>query len=622
MNRLPADAAHGFGGMALDRTRPLRFRLDGRSVTGFAGDTVLSAVLASGIDAAGRFGAAPLALSPSFAPLVAGRAGTPLPMARLPAVDRVDLRSVGRRRFAFRHGPSLDQVIAGVADAPWLTADADETLATDVLVVGGGLAGLAAAEAAARAGHGVVLAERRPWMGGDARYYGPVGDAASPAEVEAALLERLAALPGVTLWTHSEVFALAGGLARVHRIVEERGRVVAITAARVVLATGSVERLPVFAGNRLPGVVGAIAAYHLAKRYGVRRGGTAIVATGSNFGYRLALRLHDAGIAVARIVDPRVNPQSRFVDFAKASGLTLSGGLVPARAAEAGRALDLAFADAGTGQISLTLTADRLILAGALQPDLTLWMRAGGGTLWQEGQLRPRGTLEHVALAGAAAGWQSLEACAASGRAAVATLFGRPAAPVADSGIDAAFETPPAAAAIGPALAGAPAFLDTGASLIVRAVPGASAPRTPETQAPALGDVAAAVALGLILPADAGAVAEERGAPGADLVRANWAPAPRPASDMPAWLAARFPGATVRVHLVVDGRRRFGRGALVFANTAPPDPAAAIAGIAADPPAGTAGGIALLPEATLRRIDRYIVETLEGPAPARRRETP
>jgi hypothetical protein len=77
---------------------------------------------------------------------------------------------------------------------------------------------------------------------------------------------------------------------------------------------------PDLRGNRLPGVIGAIDAYHLAKRYGVAHGATAIVATQSNFGYRLALRLHDAGVAVRRIADPRVNPQSRFVDFAKASG--------------------------------------------------------------------------------------------------------------------------------------------------------------------------------------------------------------------------------------------------------------------------------------------------------------
>ena len=73
---------------------------------------------------------------------------------------------------------------------------------------------------------------------------------------------------------------------------EPRGRVVAIESKRVLLATGSAQRLPVFPGNRLPGVIPAIEAYHLAKRYGAALGPTAIVATQSNYGYRLALRLH------------------------------------------------------------------------------------------------------------------------------------------------------------------------------------------------------------------------------------------------------------------------------------------------------------------------------------------
>ena len=47
-NRLPAGTARGFGGSAIDRSHPLQFRLDGRLISGFAGDTVLSAALACG----------------------------------------------------------------------------------------------------------------------------------------------------------------------------------------------------------------------------------------------------------------------------------------------------------------------------------------------------------------------------------------------------------------------------------------------------------------------------------------------------------------------------------------------------------------------------------------------
>ncbi len=91
-NRLPGGGAQRFGGREIDRGRPLRFWLDGRLIRGFAGDSVLSAALGSGIVAAGRRGGERLALDERLAPAVVvrrrgQRAGEALPMARMPAVD-------------------------------------------------------------------------------------------------------------------------------------------------------------------------------------------------------------------------------------------------------------------------------------------------------------------------------------------------------------------------------------------------------------------------------------------------------------------------------------------------------------------------------------------------------
>ena len=97
-HRLAADAPHGLGGAAIDRTKPLSFRLNGREITGFAGDTVLSAALANGIQSAGRHGDAPLALEESFAPLVSTGRGSLLPMERTPALAGLDLITIGQRR--------------------------------------------------------------------------------------------------------------------------------------------------------------------------------------------------------------------------------------------------------------------------------------------------------------------------------------------------------------------------------------------------------------------------------------------------------------------------------------------------------------------------------------------
>ncbi|MBU2367320.1 MAG: (2Fe-2S)-binding protein, partial [Alphaproteobacteria bacterium] len=69
-NRLGTEADHLLQGSAIDRSRPLRFRLNGREVSGFVGDTVLSAVLASGIDTVGKRGGVPLALSAHHAPAI------------------------------------------------------------------------------------------------------------------------------------------------------------------------------------------------------------------------------------------------------------------------------------------------------------------------------------------------------------------------------------------------------------------------------------------------------------------------------------------------------------------------------------------------------------------------
>jgi sarcosine oxidase subunit alpha len=617
VTRLPPDAPHQFGGIEIDRGRPLSFRLNGRRVDGFVGDTVLSAVLASGIDTYGEFGNAPLGLTDQFAPLVCTRSGQALPMNRLAAADGFDLTTVGHRG-RWTRGAGLVGRLDGVPELPWLRDRPGSDVAADLLIVGGGVAGLAAAEAAALAGRTVVLAERRPWLGGDARYFGRVGDEESPEAVIAGLLERLAGLSTVTTFTGAEAFALQDGTARLHIVEGGDSRIIAVVAKRVLLATGTFERLPIFAGNRLPGVSTSIAAYHLAKRYGVVRGSSAVVSTQSNFGYRLALRLHDAGVAVRRVVDARIRAQSRFVDFAKASGLTLGSGQVPLAATlRKHHTLQLAFSNVGTATTAFEVEANRLLVSGPLQPDLALWMLAGGGSQWVDGRLIARGRLDHTMLAGSVLGYRSMRACIESGRAAQAELFGAEPQPVADVEIGAPFETPEAATSVAPPADGAPAFFDTGPSLIARLRPSEKPILTTYAQAPSLGDVAASVDLGLTSPADAGAVAEERGAPGADLVATEWVPPAEPVEQLPPWLAARFKQAPTRLHLVVDGKRRFDRGALVYDNTSAANPMLAIGVVVETGSGPEAGGFALIEPPALAKTDRFIVETLDGPAPAR-----
>src|SRR5690606_35792121 len=107
VNRLEADKAGPFSGSSIDRSRPVHFRLDGRLISGFSGDTVLSAVLASGVDTLGLLGKWPVGLVPGVSPAIAyaSLAGDPqqaLPMDRAPAIDGAEFVILGGHR---RRGP-------------------------------------------------------------------------------------------------------------------------------------------------------------------------------------------------------------------------------------------------------------------------------------------------------------------------------------------------------------------------------------------------------------------------------------------------------------------------------------------------------------------------------------
>jgi len=597
--RLAADAAHEFGGIEIDRGRRWAPRLAARGRAGLAGAPVLRAARAPGMEPLGTRASKPLGRGGRWAPLTRSGQSEPLRMERPRALDGAAFTSIGRRR---RFGPphSLRHVVGALADPPWLRAAPEETRTVELLVIGGGVAGLAAADAAAAAGRSVLLVERRPWLGGGARYFGAVGDDETPDAVVERLSRQLADRPAATLLTRAELFAISGNTAVLHQVdttgPAPRGRVIAVVAQRMVLATGAQQRLPVFPGNRLPAVSRAIDAYHLAKRYGVVRGASAVVATQGNHAYRLALRLHDAGVALRRIVDTRINPQSRFIDFAKASGLTLASGQIPL-AAGRDRVVFAPVAGSGAGA---SFEAAELVVAGGWQPELTLWMRAGGGVRWDADRsaLLAQGHVEHLALAGAAAGYRSLRACVASGRAAQAALFGEAPEPIEDVEAGTHLETPDAPTPIAPA-GDMPAFLDSGPTLALRPVPGPAPEPAHGTHALGLGDVAASVELGLIAAADAGAIAEERGSPGNDLQASDWRPlaAPIAAPDLPPYLRKRYGDDPRRLHLVVDGKRRFPIGALVYAVTATRRPENAVGSIVEAAPVG---GIALVTKAAAK----------------------
>jgi len=631
-NRLPADAPHGLGGAELDRKAPLQFRLNGRTLHGFAGDTVLSAALANGIQIAGRHGDEALALDEGFAPLISSGKGGALPMDRTPALPGLNLVTIGTRRDpiasggvlgALRHrllGPArtLNHRYgdAQVQGPPWHHAAVGETIEADFAIVGGGVAGLSAAAAAVAAGKHAVLIERSQGFGGTIRYFGAVDAEASPDTVIERLVASLDGKGRVTSLTRSEAFAITGSMVKVHQVVVEAGRpvsrVIAVAAKHVILATGALERLPLFPGNRTPGIVGALTAFQRAERFGVWPGRRALFTTPNSFAYRLALHAADAGIEVQRIVDSRLSTTSRFVDFAKATGITLASALAPSHAEplernKPGLRVGFAVAINEIAQDSSAIETDQLVAAGAWQPDILLWLRAGGAAAWDTGNgwLGPRGTLDAVTLAGSAAGLHTTAAALSSGKAAVLGSLGKAAPSVVDSIIEAAFETPDArnpVAPFRPAARGA-TYLDRGQSLITRRAAAASKHGVSGLATRAvqlgLGDIAAAVDIGAMAARDAGSVASERCALSGEIRDTGWRVPVQPVPEEtvptpPAYLTARFGDKPQIWEITAADARSFEPGCLIFENSEQRDPLQAIGVTYAPHRPGANGGIALI----------------------------
>ena len=640
-NRMAADAAHGFGGTLLRRDRPLRFRLDGEWIEGCEGDTVLSAALANGIASAGRHEGHPVALTAEFAPLVRQRGdddSAALPATRTPAVDGADLVSLApdrsasdapgwlgalRRRFNRERGPMRHRFgDTATTSPPWLSASPSEALAADLVVIGAGIAGLAAAGAAATLGKRVIVLERRPTPGGLLHYFGSIEGEDGPDALLAGLLKGLDGRGSVRIETATDAFGIGRGKVVAHRVRtvdgHASGEVLDIEAAAVVIATGSGERLPIFPGNRLPGVVGATSTFLLAMDHGVWLGKRTTVATPNSHAYRLAIYAADAGQSVQRIVDARLAPHSRFIDFCKASGITLASGLMVAEASQtkdAGLQVVFAASTEGAQQAATSLTTDTLVAAGSFQPELGLWVAVGGEVTWSvaEQAIAPIGSLDGVRIVGSAAGWRSNTAVIASGRAAALELMGKTAPSIEERLVPVQFETPDAPAPISTNRADGrgTAYFDRGASLFRGAGPGHPGPLS-------LGDVAAAAATGLLPGSEANAVVRERTGQSTDLPPSTWAPTAVPGDDIvPPYLTGRFGPKPLICKLAAPDAKPFSPGSLVFRGHEVSDPAAAIGVVIAAPPPGESGGTALIADPPDTPDVLIFVNETGGASPAR-----
>jgi NADPH-dependent 2,4-dienoyl-CoA reductase/sulfur reductase-like enzyme len=627
--RLAADAPHKLTGSAISRAAPVHFSIDGLKVSGFAGDSVLSALMADGFAAFGTHLGHPLGLdgqSPFYVGVVQGQHRVALPAAQVPIANGLALRSGGRIRrpknwrLAWGKKPpaygSLGQPVA----APFNHSQACplRQISADIAIVGGGVAGLAAAVFAARSGQRTVLVERETGLGGISEYFARVEGEPDPAETVNALMAAVGRLDNLQILTGATIDEVSKG--RVSGLAVNCKNPVApvlerldIAVERIVLATGALERLPLFSGNRLAGVVPSIFAWRLAARFGVWLGKSARFFTATNATYRLAMLATDAGIGVQRIADTRLDPQSRLIAFAKAYGIRMGFGTGIRsvwRDENGGGQLCVetgTVTDARVNDVDISAT-DTLIVGCGLQPNVRLWALAGGEVCWEGAQGRiVAGHGPHwLAVAGAANGKKTLPGVIGDAEGAVMTLLGDGQAPVEETEIDPIYESAdgPLPASVPVPGDGTPGYFDSGRALAL--LPqirekrrfmdrllwqhdsnGAGGGET-RFQPPTIVEVAARAAIGNLAPEEVQMVTTERVIEVRnlnELANDDGARAPRtnrtgvdkqPDTGLPTYLFNRFGRTPVRVRVVADDGRRMEPGCLVFANSEERNPDRAI----------------------------------------------
>jgi sarcosine oxidase, subunit alpha len=431
-------------GRLIDRTRTIRFTFDGRSMTGFAGDTLASAVMANGERLMGRSfkyhrprGIVGLGADEPNALVGIGEGARHTPNLRATEVELYDrLVALSQNRWpslTFDVGAAngwfsrilpggfyyktfmwpqafwkhvyepLIRRAAGLGKAPQ-GRDPDfyehVHIHCDVLVIGGGVAGLAAAEAASASGKRVVIADENPRLGGLADIRGDAIDGRDPLDWARERADKLADADNVHVltrttaighWHHNWLMLLERMSERDEPKDAPRQRLWKVRAGEVILATGALERPLTFANNDRPGVMLSTAARALVERYGVAPGRVGLIFTNNDDAYRTALVLKEAGVGIARIVDCRADAQSPAIERARAAGLAIAMGAAIAGVKTTAGGLSIegvrvAPYRAGRGRVvrEETIACDFIAMSGGFNPTVHLWCHNGGKLRFDE----------------------------------------------------------------------------------------------------------------------------------------------------------------------------------------------------------------------------------------------
>jgi sarcosine oxidase subunit alpha len=429
----------GAGGR-INRAIPLTFTFNGRTYQGYQGDTLASALLANGLHFVARSwkyhrprGIVTAGVEEPNAIVQLERGAYTVPNARATEIELYqglvarsvnaepsiedDRMAINQKIARFipagfyyktfmwprKWWPKYEEKIreaAGLGKAPdTLDADRyDKCFAhCDVLVVGGGPAGLAAAHAAGLAGARVILVDDQRELGGSLLSCRAQIDGKPGVQWAEKIESALAQMPDVKILTRSTAFGYQDHnlVTVVQRLTDHlpvslrkgtRELVWKIRAKRVILATGAHERPLVFGNNDLPGIMLASAVSTYVHRYGVLPGREAVVFTNNDDGYQCALDLKASGAKVT-VVDPRASSDGALPAAARRHGIAVKSGAVVTVANGKRRvsSVEIATFDKGVvGARQETLACDLVAMSGGWSPVLHLFAQSGGKAHWND----------------------------------------------------------------------------------------------------------------------------------------------------------------------------------------------------------------------------------------------
>lgn len=433
-------------GGRIDRSQPLTFSFNGQTYQGYAGDTLAAALLANGVDVVGR----------SFKysrprGIVAAGAEEPNAVLQIGSSEAAQIPNVRATQQALYANltatstngwPSVNTDLMGILGKVgggmmppgfyyktfmypqnlWLTYEKYIRKAAglgrspkendpdiydymnqhcDVLVVGAGPAGLAAALAAGRSGARVILADEQEEFGGSLLSTREMLDDKPAADWAAKAIAELQKMPEVTLLPRATVNGyhdhnfltihqrLTDHLGEVAPMGQPRQRMHRVRAGRVVLATGAHERPLVYANNDVPGNMLADAVSTYVRRYGVAPGQKLVLSTNNDYAYRVVLDWLDAGRQVVAVADARSNPRGSWVEEARRRGVRVLTGsaVVEARGSKRVTGARICAIDLAKHKVTSpgeTVDCDLIVSSGGYSPVVHLASHLGGRPIWRE----------------------------------------------------------------------------------------------------------------------------------------------------------------------------------------------------------------------------------------------